>query len=254
MDKISISAEVIGVTVGVRQATVLFADLVDFTTFSEQLLPVELMTLLNQCFDSMAPAITYYDGALDRYEGDRLLAVFQGRTVRGHHAERALNAALAIQTEIAHFNQAYASRLPAPVRLHTGINTGPVAHGMVGVTGFRIPTVIGYTVNLAARLADRAGPDEILVGETTGLLTCTRFDLEPLTCLGLKGISSQVQAYRLCNHPSGRSTNTPGSTYLWFQWDCEWDIISVVRHFAYRQRARSPVSRHPPLAASRVCL
>jgi adenylate cyclase len=254
MDKISISAEVIGVTVGVRQATVLFADLVDFTTFSEQLLPVELMTLLNQCFDSMAPAITYYDGALDRYEGDRLLAVFQGRTVRGHHAERALNAALAIQTEIAHFNQAYASRLPAPVRLHTGINTGPVAHGMVGVTGFRIPTVIGYTVNLAARLADRAGPDEILVGETTGLLTCTRFDLEPLTCLGLKGISSQVQAYRLCNHSSGGSTNTPGSTCLWFQWKYEWEIISIISHFAYRRRARSPVSRHPPLAASRVCL
>lgn len=254
MDKIRIPAEAMKLAAGVHQATVLFADLVDFTTFSEQLPPVELMTLLNRCFDSMAPAIAYYDGALDRYEGDRLLAVFQGRTVRGHHAERALNAALAIQTEIAHFNQAYASRLPAPVRLHTGINTGPVAHGMVGVTGFRISTVIGYTVNLAARLADWAGPDEILVGETTGLLMCTRFDLEPLTHLRLKGISSQVQAYRLCNYPSGGSTITPGNTCLWFQWDCEWGIISVVRHFAYRARAMCLVNHPPSLAANKACL
>lgn len=210
----------------VHQVTVLFADLVDFTTFSERLTPVELMTLLNNCLDSIAPAITHHDGVLDRYEGDRLLAVFWGRTARGHHAERALNTALAIQTEIARFNQAYATRLPAPIRFHIGVNTGPVAYGMVGVMGFRVPTVIGYTVNLAARLTDRAGPDEILAGETASLLTDNLFELEPLAPLRLKGISSKVQAYRLCNHSLGESAGTPERTSLRLQGSCKWDIIA----------------------------
>jgi adenylate cyclase len=198
MDEISLLVNDVDAGACVHQVTVLFVDLAGFTALSEQLSPPELMTLVNSCFDHVAPVITLYDGQLNRYEGDRLLTVFRGRTARGHHSKRALSAAQAVQEEIERFNQTIAEDLPTAIQLHMGINTGLAATGMMGAAGFQVPTVMGYSVNLAARLADESSPGETLVGEMTYLLTHTSFDLRSMPPMRLRGVKNAVRAYRLC--------------------------------------------------------
>lgn len=234
MGETSVSGNAVDATAAacVHQVSVLFVDLVGFTALSEQLPPSELMTLVNSCFDHVAPFIKLYDGQLNRYEGDRILAVFRGRTARGHHAKRALSAAQVIQTEIERFNQTFAADLPAPIRLHIGINTGPAAIGMMGAAGFQVPTVIGYSVNLAARLADESGPGEILVGEKTYLLTHPFFDMRPLPPLQLRGIRNAVRAYRLCGLQLEGKAETRSKRSLQLQLSYDLGILPLAHRLA----------------------
>jgi adenylate cyclase len=143
--------------------TVLFADVRDFTSFSEGVEPAEAVALLNRLFDVIVPVLHDHGGHANHYLGDGLLAVFGAPQPLERHADAAVAAALEIQGQIA------AKLGGEDLRLGIGINTGPVIAGTVGGGGRHEFTVIGDTVNVAARVEQltKETGDAILITEAT---------------------------------------------------------------------------------------
>lgn len=132
----------------VREATILFTDLEGFTTISESLTPVQLITTLNEYFAAVTEPIERNGGVINQFQGDAILATFNLPERLDNHAARAIKTALEIQAILEN------KRFGDGITLHSrvGINTGVVVGGLVG-TGDRLGyTVHGDEVNLAARL------------------------------------------------------------------------------------------------------
>ncbi len=144
----------IGLGGEVKIVTVLFADIRNFTTFSEQYSPPEVVTLLNSYFAVVTGVIREAGGFVNKFGGDSLLAIF-GAPVTvppAESARKALRAALAISIQLAEFNARRAQNDDAPIRIGIGINTGEVVTGNIGSEERFEYTVIGDTVNVASRV------------------------------------------------------------------------------------------------------
>lgn len=129
-----------------RDMTVLFADIRSFTTISEQLTPRETFTFVNAYLSRMAPVIEAHGGVIDKYIGDAIMALFPGPPTA------AFEAAVAMQDELARYNQERAAQGLDPVGIGTAVHTGRLMLGTIGMTGRMDGTVISDAVNLAARL------------------------------------------------------------------------------------------------------
>lgn len=136
------------------ECTVLFADIRDFTSISESLPPQDLMTLLNRYMSMMVEVIVAHGGMVNKFGGDSLLAVF-GTPLNPaeNHAAQAVRSAQAMLHALASFNRT--ENRFAPLRIGIGIATGKVIAGNIGGQERLEYTVIGDTVNLAARLEDK---------------------------------------------------------------------------------------------------
>ncbi|PYK67332.1 MAG: hypothetical protein DME45_10395, partial [Verrucomicrobia bacterium] len=180
--------------VGERKVvTIVFADVSGFTALSETLDPEKVRELINACFDWLVPVVQKYDGTIDKFIGDEIMALFGAPVAHEDDAERALRAALEMMDVIAAFNGANGTELG----LHTGINTGLVVAGQIGGHDRRDYSVMGDAVNLAARLEDASPVGEIFVGPATYRLTKQLFDFEPVPPLTLKGKEAPVEVRRL---------------------------------------------------------
>jgi class 3 adenylate cyclase len=173
--------------------TVMFADISGFTQLSERLDPEEARGLVNACFERFVPLIQRYDGTIDKFLGDAIMALFGAPIAHENDPERALRAALELMTALKAFN---AERNLA-LELHIGINTGPVIAGTVGAHDRQDYSVMGDTVNTAARLEDVCGDGEILVGPETFHQTAPLFEFVALPPLQLKGKSEPLSLHRL---------------------------------------------------------
>jgi class 3 adenylate cyclase len=144
-----------GATLGGQlvQCSVLFSDIRSFTTLSEQLDPAELITLLNQYMSKMVDVIVSYGGMVNKFGGDSLMAVF-GTPLNPlpHHAVSAIHAALGMRSALAEFNKGQAAIGGYQLQCGIAVAAGPVVAGNVGGKERIEYTVIGDTVNLAARL------------------------------------------------------------------------------------------------------
>lgn len=186
--------------------TIMFADLSGFTALSEQLDPEEVRALMNDCFDELVPIVQHYDGTIDKFIGDEIMALFGAPRAHERHAELACYAALDLMTALEKFNR----RQGTDLQMHIGINTGLVIAGGIGSEGRRQYSVMGDAVNLAARLKDAARPGEIFVGGDTHTLTSARFDFFLLPPLRLKGKSDLVQVYGLLQVKAVRESGWEG--------------------------------------------
>jgi predicted ATPase/class 3 adenylate cyclase len=173
--------------------TVLFVDVSGFTALSESLDPEAVRGLINACFEYLVPVVQKYEGTIDKFIGDEIMALFGAPTAHENDPERALRTALDLMGAIASFNRARATNL----NLHIGVNTGPVIAGKIGSQDRREYSVMGDTVNLAARLEDVSPDGQIYVGSNTYRRTAGIFDFEKLTPLELKGKTKPVEVYRL---------------------------------------------------------
>lgn len=180
-----------------RPVTVLFADLSDFTALCERVDPEEVRALQADLLREMTAVIEGYEGLVEKFAGDAIMAVFGAPTAHEDDPERAVRAALAMHGGLAALNAVWSRRLERPLRLHIGINTGPVVTGTLGVTAGAAYAVTGDTVNVAARLQAAAQPGETLVGHATHQLTQHAFAFAPLGQLAVKGKAEPVPAYRL---------------------------------------------------------
>jgi adenylate cyclase len=136
-----------------REITVLFSDIRGFTTLSEQVDPVEMVAQLNEYFEAMVEVVAAEQGAVDKFLGDGLMAIFGAPARHEDHALRASRAATAMLDRLDGVNRDRAARDLAPLRIGIGLHTGRAVVGNVGSPPFRVDfTAIGDTVNLAARL------------------------------------------------------------------------------------------------------
>jgi len=150
-----------------QTATILFADIRSFTTISEDMAPEQVIGMLNEHFDAMVKIIFKHNGVLDKFVGDELMATFGVLNESGQGALNALNAAIAMQHRITELMKEFKLKGYPTFAIGIGINTGEVVMGNVGSKNRMDYTVIGDTVNVAARLEQLAKGGCIMVGEET---------------------------------------------------------------------------------------
>lgn len=183
-----------------RQVTVLFADIAGFTTLSERIETEELVSLVSDCLKELVQAVYQYEGIVDKFVGDCIMAVFGAPVALEDDAERALRAALAMRENLQGFNRRWIDILGGePLDLHIGLNTGEVIAGNVGSDLRMNYTVMGDTVNIAARLQDAAKAGQIFVSMNTYRLTSGAFTFKTLDPIQVKGKRYPLTVYELLN-------------------------------------------------------
>jgi adenylate cyclase len=155
-----------------KVVTVLFTDIRDFTALAEKYDPHEVVQLLNNYFEVISEAVTKSGGLINKFGGDSTMAIFGAPITLppGESAHRALKAAFAIRTRLAEFNARQIELNHSLIRIGIGINTGEVVTGNIGSRNRFEYTIIGDTVNVAARvqsLTDRFTDSNILLTEDT---------------------------------------------------------------------------------------
>ncbi len=147
------------------EVTALFSDISGFTAMSTAMKPREVVELLNQYFPPMADIVFKHEGTLEKYIGDALLAVWGAPFRHEEDPRRAVQAAIDMQRALSDFNARRATQ--PPLRIHIGINTGPVAAGNIGSAHYIQYATIGDTTNVASRICNAAVAGEILLSDTT---------------------------------------------------------------------------------------
>lgn len=176
-----------------RPATVLFADLVGFTSLANRVDPEALKAWLDRFFEVADGYVLQFGGSVDKHLGDGLMAVFGAPVAHDNDPERASLCAEALHRVV----------LPAPEPggtpplLHIGIATGTVMASPSGSSLHRSYTVTGPSVNLAARLCELAGPGETLVSEPVARAIDERFEVEPLGAIRVAGFDAPVPTWRM---------------------------------------------------------
>ncbi|HMA33777.1 MAG TPA: adenylate/guanylate cyclase domain-containing protein, partial [Chloroflexia bacterium] len=188
-----------------KQVTVLFADINGFTALSERLDPEVVADLTSAALKELAEAVYQYEGYIDKFVGDAIMAVFGAPVAHEDDPDRALRTALAMRERLEAFNRREAERLDEPLTLHIGVNTGTVIAGNVGSDLRLSYTVMGDTVNTASRLEDAAQPGQILVSRDTYRLTAEAFTFQALEPITVKGKREPLTVYEL-----GRARLHPG--------------------------------------------
>ncbi|HUP01021.1 MAG TPA: adenylate/guanylate cyclase domain-containing protein, partial [Gemmatimonadota bacterium] len=176
-----------------KLVTVMFADVSGFTELAAGLDPEEVRDLMNRCFDRLVPVIQRYEGTVDKFVGDAIVALFGAPVSHEDDPQRALRTAEEMLAELERFNAANQTDLG----LHFGINTGTVVAGSVGAQERQDYSVMGDAVNMAARLEDLSSRGEVLVGHDTVRLAGPGFVFDPLPEVAVKGKSTPIRAYRL---------------------------------------------------------
>ncbi|MFM8312406.1 MAG: adenylate/guanylate cyclase domain-containing protein [Ilumatobacteraceae bacterium] len=173
-----------------RIVTVLFADLVGFTSLSEHLDPEQVKRIVDGCFEQLVEVVAEYGGSVDKLLGDGMLALFGAPVAHEDDPERAVRAALRMHEVLA----SRRTSLPGDTgfEMRVGINTGEVLVGTLAGTDY---TAMGDVVNTAARLQTAAPPGGVLVGPITYGLTSHTFDYEPLGEFHAKGREQSVEAW-----------------------------------------------------------
>ncbi len=184
-----------------RIVTVLFADLVGFTSLSERLDAEDVSIVQDAYFDAVRDAVDRHGGLLEKFVGDAAMAVFGAPTARDDDAERAVGAGLALVAAIERVGAQLALE-PGTLRLRVGIASGEAVYGEA--TAERGP-VTGDTVNVAARLQAAAEPGTVVVGEVTALAVGEAVELEAVGPLELKGKAEAVHAWRVVGFRAERS-------------------------------------------------
>jgi class 3 adenylate cyclase/tetratricopeptide (TPR) repeat protein len=176
-----------------RTVTVLFGDLSDFTAWAEDLDPERVGAVTDRVLAALAGAVKTFGGHVDKLTGDGIMAVFGAPVAHEDDAERAVRAALSMQRAVRRVLDDERGG-GAPLGLRVGLNTGPVVAGVQAALEY---TVIGDTVNTAARLADAAAIGTIYAGERTATSSRHVASWRHLRPLRLKGKRAPVEAYEL---------------------------------------------------------
>jgi adenylate cyclase len=179
-----------------RLVTALFADLSGFTPLADRLDPEELLEIIDPIIQRLTNIVGRYEGYVDKFAGDALMAFFGAPVAHEDDAQRALMVASEMHQEI----RRILPDLPedaGELTLHIGVNSGRVVARVLGTEVRMDYSVLGDAVILAQRLESAAPPNETYVGETTYELTREHFDFESVGELTLKGKSEPVPAWRL---------------------------------------------------------
>jgi class 3 adenylate cyclase len=186
-----------------KQVTVLFADVVGFTSMSERFDPETVTEIMGPCFALLTDEIEKYGGTVNTFTGDGCMGLFGAPVAHEDHAARGVHAAWAIAEAVTVYGEAVRRRWDIPFQLRLGLNTGLVVVG--SVRGFQMDfTATGDTVNLAARLQVAAQPGTIWVSEATRRAAGETFEWREVGPQLVKGKSVPVNAYEVAGVGANR--------------------------------------------------
>jgi len=178
-----------------REVSVLFADIRNFTTISEQLAPEDIVKMLNTYLSVMADAVVRHNGIVNKFAGDSIMAVWNAPQSQPEHALLAVKAAWEAQQKVAELKQSDSQLFP--VQFGIGINTGIALAGNVGSAGRSEYTVIGDSVNTSSRICSSTPGGEVWIGAETYNQTKDYIETEKLEPQSLKGKAAPVAVYRV---------------------------------------------------------
>lgn len=174
-----------------KLVSVVFADISGFTAMSEKMDPEKVTDIMNSCFDRLGQTVYEFDGFIDKFMGDCIMALFGAPVAHENDPELAINCALKILSELREFNQEHQLDLGISI----GINSGVVIAGSVGTEEKREYTVMGDPVNVAQRLESAAGRNQILVSKNIHRDTEKLFEFEALAPIKVKGKDELVEVF-----------------------------------------------------------
>jgi adenylate cyclase len=183
-----------------KEVTVLFSDIRGYTTLTENLGAAEVVSLLNQYFETMVEAVFNYEGTLDKFIGDALMAVFGAPLpLTENHAWRAVQSALDMRQRLEEFNQRRIFQAQPQIHIGIGISSGEVVSGNIGSRKRMDYTVIGDGVNLSSRLeaVTKEYGCDIILSEFTYQLCSDRIWVRQLDKIRVKGKHQAVNIYQL---------------------------------------------------------
>jgi adenylate cyclase len=177
------------------KATILFADITNFTPFCERYEPQVVRIYLNEFFEVMTDIVFEFRGTLDKYLGDGLLALFGAPITEENDPERAILSALEMSKALIEINEKREPDMRFQIR--TGINTGYVLAGDIGSVRRMDYTVLGDPVNTTQRISAAARPDQILISESTYQEVKHLFKLKKLDQIRVKGKKEEIPVYEV---------------------------------------------------------
>jgi adenylate cyclase len=178
-----------------RDVTVMFCDLVSFTTLSEHLEPHQVAQLLNRFFTKMEEDIFEFEGTLDKFLGDAILAVFGAPFEQPDHADRAVQAAIAMQRTLKDMNAEPDARV---LHMRIGMHSGLALTGDIGSPRRREFTVLGDAVNTASRLESSVcKPDQIVISAATHARLSRPYDTTSLGLFNLRGRQAEIEVFEV---------------------------------------------------------
>lgn len=177
-------------------ATIVFTDIIAFTQLAEQIPPRETTMILNHYFSMVTDVIFRYDGMLDKYIGDGLMAVFGAPIEKDDDAERAILAAKEMKKALTAMRAELGGQ-KGTFDIRIGINTGRVVAGNIGSPRRMDYTVIGDPVNIASRLESIAKPNQILIGAETYKAVKDKFEIRKIGPKKVRGRSAEIMVYEI---------------------------------------------------------
>jgi len=181
--------------------TVFFSDIRGFTSMSEKMEPEDIVKILNEYLTAMTEIIFKYQGTLDKFIGDAIMAIWGAPKYFPNHAELAMRAAAEMQEKVKELCCQWEAEGRKQIGIGMGINTGFVVVGNMGSASYSDYTVIGDNVNLAARLEENAPAGKILISESTYKEVKDIVKVQLLEPLSVKGKEKPVKVYevlRIC--------------------------------------------------------
>lgn len=187
-----------------KQVTVLFSDIVGFTTLADRLDAGSLTHILATYMSTMVKLVEAHGGTLNEFAGDGLMSIFGAPSEMAlkDQALQAIKTAQAMQTALTQLNESW-SQLglgeALPLRIRIGINTGELSVGSFGSEGRMTYTAIGLQTNMAARIQAECKPGGVLLTNATWLLVKDDIPCEPMGALAIKGVQFLVPVYQPLN-------------------------------------------------------
>jgi class 3 adenylate cyclase len=187
-----------------KQVTVLFVDVSGFTSLSSRLDPEEVHGLMSRAFELMLAEVHRYEGTVNQFLGDGIMALFGAPIAHEDHARRAVHAALGIARALEGYQRELASR-GIIFQARQGLNTGLVVVGAIGSDLRMDYTAVGDTTNIAARMQQAGEPGRVTIAETTFRLVHGYFETRPLGGLSVKGKAEPVAAWEVVGAREART-------------------------------------------------
>jgi class 3 adenylate cyclase/tetratricopeptide (TPR) repeat protein len=179
-----------------KYVTVLFSDMSGYTAMSEKLDPEEVKEIMGKIFGEISKAIPRYEGVIDKFIGDAVMALFGIPHSHEDDPVRAIKAAREIHEIVSSLSPQYEKRIGKPLAMHTGICTGLVVTGEMNLEK-GTPGVLGDTINTASRLTSLAKPGEIVISPDTYHQAEGFFTFEPMEPTTVKGKAEPMRPYKV---------------------------------------------------------
>ena len=182
-----------------KEVSVLFSDIRSYTTLTERLQAEEVVSMLNEYFETMVEVIFKYKGTLDKYIGDAIMAVFGSPLPLEDHAWKSLQTAVEMRQKLKEFNAHRLAKNKEAIKIGIGINSGSVISGNIGSSKRMEFTAIGDGVNLSSRLegASKQYGCDIVISENTYKYCSDRIVIRELDRIRVKGKRKPVSIYEL---------------------------------------------------------